>query len=83
MRVLLADDHAIVRQGTRLYLESVGVEVVGEATNGRDAVLMARELHPDVLITDSHLPELTGVEVTRRIRHGLEDVRVPPQNDSV
>ena len=76
MRVLLAEDHAIVRQGTRLYLESVDVEVVGEATNGREAVEMARELRPDVVIMDIRLPELTGVEATRRIRHELDDVRV-------
>ena len=76
MRVLLAEDHKIVRQGTRLYLESMGVEIVGEATNGREAVQMARELHPDVVIMDIHLPELTGIEATRRIRHECEDVRV-------
>lgn len=76
MRVILAEDHKIVRQGTRLYLESMGVEVVGEATNGREAVQMARELQPDVVIMDIHLPELTGVEATRRIRHDHADVRV-------
>ena len=76
MSVLLAEDHKIVRQGTRLYLESMGVEIVGEATNGREAVQMARELHPDVVIMDIHLPELTGIEATRRIRHEFDDVRV-------
>lgn len=76
MRVLLAEDHNIVRQGTRLYLESQNIEIVGEATNGREAVELARELMPDVVIMDIHLPELTGVEATRRIRHELEDVRV-------
>ena len=76
MRVLLAEDHKIVRQGTRLYLESMGIEVVGEATNGREAIELARALHPDVVIMDIHLPELTGIEATRRIRHECEDVRV-------
>jgi DNA-binding NarL/FixJ family response regulator len=75
-RVLLAEDHAIVRQGTRLYLESVGVEVVGEATNGREAVEMARRLTPDIVVMDIHMPELSGVEATRRIRHDNEAVRV-------
>jgi two-component system, NarL family, response regulator LiaR len=74
--VLLVEDHKIVRQGTRLYLESEGVEVLGEATNGREAVAMARDLNPDVVIMDIHLPELTGVEATRRIRHENDDIRV-------
>ena len=76
MRVLLADDHKIVRQGTRLYLESMGVEVVGEATNGHEAVEMACSLKPDVIVMDIHMPELTGIEATRRIRHDTDDVRV-------
>lgn len=76
VRVLLVEDHKIVRQGTRLYLESQGVEVIGEATNGREAVEMTRELLPDVVVMDIHLPELTGVEATRRIRHDHPDVRV-------
>lgn len=76
MRVLLAEDHKIVRQGTRLYLESMGVEVVGEATTGREAVDLARQLHPDVIIMDIHMPELTGVEATRRILHEHDDIRI-------
>lgn len=76
MRVVLAEDHKIVRQGTRLYLESQGIQVVGEATTGREAVEMARNLAPDVVIMDIHMPELTGIEATRRIRHENKDVRV-------
>ena len=76
MQVLLAEDHKMVRQGTRLYLESMGVEVVGEATNGREAVELAGELKPDVIIMDIHLPELTGIEATRRIRHDFPDIHV-------
>jgi DNA-binding NarL/FixJ family response regulator len=76
MRVLLAEDHKIVRQGTRMYLESMGVEIVGEATTGLEAVKLARELRPDVVVMDIHMPELTGVEATRRIRHENDDVRV-------
>ncbi|MEO1287056.1 MAG: response regulator transcription factor [Chloroflexota bacterium] len=75
-RVVLADDHKIVRQGTKLYLESMGINVVGEATNGNQAVEMARTLHPDVVVMDIHMPELTGIEATRRIRHDTDDVRV-------
>lgn len=76
MKVLLAEDHKMVRQGTRLYLESMGVTVVGEATNGREAVEMAGTLEPDVVIMDIHLPELTGVEATRRIRHDYPEIRI-------
>lgn len=76
MKVLLAEDHKMVRQGTRLYLESVGVEVIGEATNGREAVELAGSLQPDVVVMDIHLPELTGVEATRRIRHDYPEIRI-------
>ncbi len=76
MRVLLAEDHKMVRQGTRLYLESMGVDIVGEATNGREAVELARSLHPDVIVMDIHLPELTGIEATRRILHENRDIRI-------
>lgn len=76
IRVLLADDHKIVRQGTKLYLESTGIEVIGEATNGNEAVEMACRLQPDVVVMDIHMPELTGIEATRRIRHDTDDVRV-------
>ncbi|MBC8170766.1 MAG: response regulator transcription factor [Anaerolineae bacterium] len=76
MKVLLAEDHKMVRQGTRLYLESMGIEVIGEATNGREAIELARKLQPDVVVMDIHLPELTGVEATRRIRHDDPDIRI-------
>lgn len=75
-RVLLAEDHKIVRQGTRLYLESAGVDVVGEASDGAEAVEMARVLKPDVVIMDIHMPLLTGIEATRRIRLDNDEVRV-------
>lgn len=76
MKVLLAEDHKMVRQGTRLYLESMGIEVIGEAENGREAIEMAGRLQPDVVVMDIHLPELTGVEATRRIRHDYPDIRI-------
>jgi DNA-binding NarL/FixJ family response regulator len=76
MRVLLAEDHKIVRQGTRMYLEAMGVDIVGEATTGVEAIRLARELRPDVIVMDIHMPELTGVEATRRIRHENPEVRV-------
>lgn len=76
VRVLLAEDHKIVRQGTRMYLEAMGVEIVGEATTGVEAVKLARDLQPDVIVMDIHMPELTGVEATRRIRQENNDIRV-------
>jgi len=76
MRVLLAEDHHLVRQATRLFLESEGIEVIGEATTGREAVELARSLKPDVVVMDIHMPDLTGVEATRRIRHDDDGVRV-------
>jgi DNA-binding NarL/FixJ family response regulator len=76
MRVLLAEDHPIVRQGIKLFLESMDVDVVGEATNGREAVQLTRELQPDVVVMDVHMPELTGIEATRRIRHENDHIRV-------
>ena len=76
MKVLLAEDHKIVRQGTRLYLESMGIEVIGEATNGREAIELAGRLLPDVVVMDIHLPELTGVEATRRIRYDYPEIRI-------
>ncbi len=76
VRVLLAEDHKMVRQATRMYLESMGVEVIGEATTGVEAVTMARELQPDVILMDIHLPELTGIEATRRIRQENDAIHV-------
>lgn len=76
IRVVLAEDHKLVRQGTRVYLESMGVAVIGEAANGVEAVKLARELQPDVVIMDIHMPELTGIEATRRIRHDNDEIRV-------
>jgi two-component system, NarL family, response regulator LiaR len=76
MRILLAEDHPIVRQGTRLFLESMGIQVVGEATTGREAIQLSRELLPDLVIMDIHMPDLTGIEATRRIRNENEAIRI-------
>nr|MCU0475870.1 response regulator transcription factor [Anaerolineae bacterium] len=68
--------HTIVRQATRLYLESKGVAVVGEAVDGAAAVELVGRVRPDVAILDIHMPTLTGIEAARRIRAEYDEVRV-------
>lgn len=66
--VLIADDHQILREGLRSLLQSEpGIEVVAEACNGRDAVRLARDLRPDVVIIDVEMPDLNGVEATGQV----------------
>lgn len=68
IRVLLADDHTIVRQGLKLILGAhPDLEVVGEAANGNEAVELARKLHPDIVLMDVAMPELNGIEATKRM----------------
>lgn len=67
LRVLVADDQDLVRTGFRLILERAGLEVVAEAADGVEAVDLAREHRPDVVVIDIRMPRLDGVEATRRI----------------
>ncbi len=68
IRILLADDHAMVRKGFRLILEAqTDMSIVGEAGNGREALEQAEKLHPDVIVMDVAMPELNGIEATRRL----------------
>jgi DNA-binding NarL/FixJ family response regulator len=77
IRVLLVDDHPIVRTGLRALLESESdIEVVGEAGAGEQGIHMAHKLRPNVVVTDLLLPDVDGVEVTRRIRAELPQTQV-------
>lgn len=76
-RILLADDHAVVRRGFRMILDAQeDLEVVGEVANGREAVEVATALQPDVVVMDVTMPELNGIEATRRIADSAPRTRV-------
>lgn len=68
IRVVVSDDHPVVRQGLRSFLEAQGFAVVGEAADGAAAVRLVAETRPDVLLTDLVMPELDGIEAIRRVR---------------
>ena len=77
IRVILADDHAVVRDGLAVLLEAQSdLEVVGVAANGRQAVRLAQELHPDVVVMDIAMPELNGIEATRQIHDAVTSTQV-------
>lgn len=76
MRVLIADDHTIFRDGLRSLLEARGVEVVGEARNGREAVEQSKRLQPEVVLMDLNMPELDGLAATRLISAEQRNVSV-------
>src|SRR6187551_287837 len=67
LRVLLVDDHDLFRTGLRNLLEEQGLLIVGEASNGKDAIRQVRELAPDIVVMDLNMPGITGVEATREI----------------
>lgn len=77
IRILLADDHAVVRHGFRMILDAQSdMEVVGEVSNGREAVEAATEIQPDLVVMDVTMPELNGIEATRRIAAAAPRTRV-------
>src|ERR1041385_5494572 len=76
-RILLADDHAVVRQGFKMLLGAQpDMEIVGEASNGREAVETAEALRPDIVVMDVAMPELNGIEATRRLASSTPHARV-------
>jgi DNA-binding NarL/FixJ family response regulator len=77
IKTLLADDHTIVREGLRsLLLADKGIEIIGEARNGRQAVEMASALRPEVVVMDIAMPILNGLEATRQILSANPDIKV-------
>jgi len=77
IRILIADDHNIVREGVRMILDGQeDFEVVGEASTGRQAVEEARRLRPDVVVMDISMPDMNGIEATSKIRSELSDTQV-------
>ena len=77
IRILLADDHAVVRHGFKMILGAQpDMEIVGEAGNGREAVELTEQLKPDIVVMDVAMPELNGIEATRRVAASVPHARV-------
>jgi DNA-binding NarL/FixJ family response regulator len=76
MRILIADDHALFRDGLRSLLGAHGHEVVGEARNGREAIALAQQIKPDLVLMDISMPELNGLEATRQMTAEVPQVKV-------
>ena len=77
IKVVLADDHAVVRAGIRAMLEGLGgIDIVGQATNGREALALVEQQQPDVLLIDISMPEMNGLEATTRVVKEFPNVRV-------
>src|SRR3989304_616614 len=77
IRVLIVDDHTLVRDGVRSLLGlSTDIEVIGEATNGREALAKIKRLAPDVVLMDLAMPVMNGLEATRRIRRQFPGTKV-------
>lgn len=76
MRILIADDHALFRDGLRSLLTAQGHEVVGEAKNGREAVAMTREIAPEMVLMDLSMPEVDGLAATKLITAEMPQVKV-------
>src|SRR6185295_9073355 len=76
MRLLLADDHTLFRSSLRSLLEARGFEVVGEASDGRQAIEMAERLQPDLVLMDLSMPVLNGIEATRQLTAQLPELKV-------
>ena len=76
MRILIADDHSLFRDGLRSLLGAHGHDVVGEARNGKEAIALAHQLNPDVVLMDVSMPDVDGIAATRQLTSGLPNVKV-------
>lgn len=76
IRILLADDHTVIRAGLRLVLEQQDFAVVGEAGDGREAVALAEKLKPDVLVMDIGMPSLNGIEASRQVHQQFPEIAI-------
>lgn len=76
MRIIVADDHTVVRQGVAALLEKNGLQVVAEASNGQEAVTLACKIRPDVVLLDFSMPIMNGLEAAREIRRLLPEVKI-------
>jgi DNA-binding NarL/FixJ family response regulator len=75
-RLVLVDDHVLVRQSIRGFLEESNFQVVGEASTGTEALNLVNSVQPDLVLLDIHLPEMSGIEVARRIKQDQPDTRI-------
>lgn len=76
MKILLCDDHRMMRDGLRVILEREGLAVIGEAANGREAIVLVEELRPDIVVMDISMPDLNGIDATRRLLTKLPGLKV-------
>src|SRR5580692_4724768 len=76
IRLLLADDHPVVRKGIRSCLDDLDLEIVGEAVDGQEAIAKVKELLPDIVLMDIDMPKVNGLEATRLLRKENPEVRV-------
>src|SRR5882724_1001682 len=76
IHILLADDHVIFRQGLRALIERAEMRVIGEASDGQEALRIARERHPDVAVLDIAMPHLNGLETARRLREAVPQTKI-------
>src|SRR5947209_5563062 len=74
--ILLVDDHQMLRQGLRALLEQGKFTVVGEASNGREAIEIAARLRPQLVVMDLSMPDLNGIDATRQIRQAVPGIKV-------